>query len=112
MIRSPSLALANRIVDMDGVKYRVFEQIDDGSFSDVYKVQRLTDNNFFALKKNRVLRGNVDATNHLKNECYAASKLGAHPHIVQLFEKNEHALQGGKQGDKEVFLLQELCPGK
>ena len=38
MIRSPSLALANRIVDMDGVKYRVFEQIDDGSFSDVYKV--------------------------------------------------------------------------
>ena len=54
----------------------------------------------------------MDATNHLKNECYAASKLGAHPHIVQLFEKNEHALQGGKQGDKEVFLLQELCPGK
>ena len=92
MIRSPSISLSNRVVDVDGVKYRVIELIDDGSYSDVYKVQRLTDNNFFAIKKIRVLRGNLDAQTHLRNECHAASKLKKHAHIVQLFEKSEHAL--------------------
>ena len=54
----------------------------------------------------------MDAETHLKNECYAASKLGKHPHIVHLLEKKEHDLKGGREGDKEVFLLYELCPGK
>ena len=110
--RNPSISLANRIIDMEGIKYRVVEQIDEGSYADVYKVQRLSDQIFFAIKKIRVLRGNEDAETHLRQECYAASKLGQNPHIVQLFEKNEHALRGGREGDKEVFLLFELCPGK
>ena len=38
MIRNPSISLANRIIDMEGVKYRVVEQIDEGSYADVYKV--------------------------------------------------------------------------
>ena len=112
MFRQPSLSLSNRVVDLEGVQYRVVEQVGDGSYSDVYKVQRLTDSNFFAIKKIRVLRGNQDAEAHLQNERYAASKLGKHPHIVSLFEIKEHALPGGGQGDKEVFLLYELCPGK
>ena len=58
MMHRPSLSLANRVLDLDGTQYRVIELIDDGSYSDVYKVQRLTDNNFFAIKKTRVLRGN------------------------------------------------------
>ena len=58
MIRSPSLSLSNRVVDVDGVKYRVIAQIDDGAYSDVYKVQRVSDGTFFAIKKIRVLRGN------------------------------------------------------
>ena len=111
MYRKPTMSLANRIIDLDGVQYSVIEQIDDGNYADVYKVQRKTDSAFFALKKIRVMRGNQDAANHLKNECYAASKLGKHPHIIQLFEKREHALQGGNSGDKEVYLLYELCPG-
>ena len=112
MIRSPSLSLSNRIVDVDGVRYRVVELIDEGSFASVYKVQRLTDNLFYAIKKIRVLRGNQDAMNHLKNECYASSKLGKHQHIIQLHDKNEHELPGGNPGDREVFLLYELCSGK
>ena len=112
MIRKPSLSLANRIIDMDGTKYRVVEQIDDGSFCDVYKVQKLTDSMFYAIKKIRVLKGNEDAETHLRSECYAANKLGQHPHIVQLHEKSEHLIRGGREGDKEVFLLYELCPGK
>jgi hypothetical protein len=38
MLRSPSLSLSNRIVELDGTKYRVIEQIDSGSYADVYKV--------------------------------------------------------------------------
>ena len=38
--RSPSLSLKNKVVDLEGVKYLVIDQIDDGSYSDVYKVQR------------------------------------------------------------------------
>ena len=75
-------------------------------------MQKLTDQMFYAIKKIRVLKGNIDAETHLRNECYAASKLGQHPHIVQLNEKSEHALRGGQDGDKEVYLLYELCPGK
>ena len=57
------------------------------------------------------MRGNTAAETHLKNECYAASKLGKHPHIVRLFEKKESLIQGGNPGDKEVFMLYELCHG-
>ena len=38
MIRQPSLSLSNRIVELDGTKYRVIEQIGTGSYADVYKV--------------------------------------------------------------------------
>ena len=104
------MSLANRVINLSGTQYRVIELIDNGSFSDVYKVQRLSDNNFFAIKKTRVLRGNQAAEMHLKNECFAASKLGSHANIVRLFEKSEHAIEGGNPGDKEVFMLYELCP--
>ena len=95
MIRQPSLSLANRIVDVGGVKYRVVEQIDSGSYADVYKVQRVSDNIFFAIKKIRVMRGNNDAAMHLQNECYAANKLKKHAHVVQMLEKTELAVQNG-----------------
>lgn len=65
----------------------------------------------FAIKKVRLLQGNADAYTHVQNECYAASKLQKHNNIVQLFEKSEHALVNGKSGDREVYLLYELCPG-
>ena len=92
MIRQPSISLANRIVDVGGVKYRVLEQLDHGSYADVYKVQRVSDSIVFAIKKIRVMRGNTDAANHLKNECYAANKLKKHAHIVQMLEKTELAI--------------------
>ena len=38
MHRSPSLSLTNRVVDLDGIKYRVIAQLDSGSYADVYKV--------------------------------------------------------------------------
>ena len=59
--RAASLSLKNKILEFEGVKYLVIDYIDDGSYSDVYKVQRFTDQVFFAIKKTRVLNGNRDA---------------------------------------------------
>ena len=38
MYRKPTMSLANRIINLDGVQYSVIEQIDDGNYADVYKV--------------------------------------------------------------------------
>ena len=63
--RSPSLSLKNKVVDLEGARYLVIDQIDDGAYSDVYKVQRSLDQRLFAIKKIRVLQGNQAAQNHL-----------------------------------------------
>ena len=76
------MSLKDQIVDVEGVRYQVFEQIDEGNFSDVYRVQRFVDGTYFAIKKIRLLQGNADAKSHLDNELYAGKKLGKHPHIV------------------------------
>lgn len=63
--RTSSLSLKNKVVDLEGARYHVIDQIDDGSYSDVYKVQRFLDQRLFAIKKIRVLQGNQAAQNHL-----------------------------------------------
>ena len=63
--RKPSLSLKNKVVELEGVKYLVIDHIDEGSYSDVYKVQRFLDKRLFAIKKIRVLHGNQAALNHL-----------------------------------------------
>ena len=110
--RKPSLSLKDKIVELEGVKYVVIDQIDDGSYSDVYKVQRFSDERIFAIKKIRILNGNRAAQNHLQNELNAIQKLGQHPNIVKLFETKEQLIKNGSPGDKEVYMLFELCPGK
>ena len=38
MQRTGSLSLKKKVVELDEIKYLVIDQIDDGSYSDVYKV--------------------------------------------------------------------------
>ena len=110
------MSLKNRIVDVDGVKYQVMDLIDDGNFSDVYRVQKFVEGTFYAIKKIRVMQGNTDAQSHLDNEIYTGQKLGKHPNIIELIDKKESQLKSGtgnekNRNDKEVYLLYELCTG-
>ena len=51
--------MANKVVELgNGVKYKVMNRISEGQFADVYKVMRVSDNQFFAVKKLRLLEGN------------------------------------------------------
>ena len=58
------------------------------------------------------MANNYDAINNFKNEKQTAGRLGAHENIVQLIEIVENKAFEGQSGDKEVFLLYELCPSK
>ena len=69
--------MANKVVEMgNGVKYKVMNRINEGQFADVYKVMRISDNQFFAVKKLRLLDGNQDAVKNLKNELKTFKAIG------------------------------------
>ena len=106
--------MANKIVDLgNGIQFKVMNRISEGQFADVYKVIRKSDNQFFALKKLRLLEGNLEAVKNLQNELRTLSKLDkTNDHIVKVVYKHETRIDGGSPGDKEVYLVMELCPGK
>ena len=94
------------------MKVKVLDKIGEGAYADVFWVQRLSDNKFFALKKLRLVRDNHDAMCNFKNENQTSRRLGKHSNIVELHEIVENKAFEGQPGDKEVFLLYELCPSK
>ena len=112
MYRQSTVSLTNRTVDLTQMKVKVLDKIGEGAYADVFRVQRVSDNQFFALKKLRLVRDNKDALNNFKNENTTSRRLGKHCNIVELHEIVENKAFEGQSGDKEVFLLYELCPSK
>ena len=104
--------MTNRTVDLSSMKVKVLDKIGEGAYADVFRVQRMSDNKFFALKKLRLVRDNYDAIANFKNENMTSKRLGRHENIVELIEIVENKAYDGQPGDKEVFLLYELCPSK
>ena len=87
--------MANRTVDLSTMKVKVLDKIGEGAYADVFRVQRLSDNKFFAMKKLRLVRDNHDAATNFQNEKLTLSRLGRHDNIVQLIEMVENkAYQG------------------
>ena len=82
--------MANKVVELgNGVKYKVMNRISEGQFADVYKVMRVSDNQFFAIKKLRLLEGNQDAITNLKNELTTFKSIDqSNEHIVKVFDKH------------------------
>ena len=72
------------------MKVKVLDKIGEGAYADVFRVQRLGDNKFFALKKLRLVRDNHDAINNFKNEHSTSKRLGKHSNIVELHEVVEN----------------------
>ena len=112
MHRQSTAVLTNRTLDLSSMKVKVQDKIGEGAFADVFRVQRVLDHKFFALKKLRLVRDNHDAINNFKNENLTSSRLGRHENIVELVEMVENKAFEGQPGDREVFLLYELCPSK
>lgn len=87
MLRQQSFQLVNRVVDIGSDRLRVYNLIGEGGFSDVYRAQSLTDNQFYALKKIRLVKGNYMAERHLRSEINVYKTIARHPNIVHLFKK-------------------------
>ena len=72
------------------MKVKVLDKIGEGAYADVFRVQRVGDNKFFALKKLRLVRDNYDAIKNFKNENTTSRRLGKHSNIVELHEVVEN----------------------